>query len=824
MKICLINPPNSYELIGNDPVIIKDQQGVYPPLGILYIAACLRDAGNHEVHVIDSQADELTHAQLAQQLFELKPDVVGLTAMTFTLVDCKLTIQEIRKRFDPLIVVGGPHTAIYPSECFNKDGLAADFVVVGEGELTFQRLLDDIEQGRIKRYSSINERTYRQKDFIQDLNLLPFPARELTHIDNYYSVLAYDTPTSTAFSSRGCPFSCFTGDTLVLTETLKWKRIDSLRKGDGIVGIKEVTSKRTKYYNGKVTHIFPVHEEEVYEIKTEHGTIKATADHPFLTTHKRWVPVSKLLGKNVRFLAEPQEYVEENYDYKKGYLCGTLKSDGCFKKYPRGKHYRYWCALLGDFEMMDVAMAYSNDLGVPFHRANFSSKRFYNCHSIVKTNKRAHFEQIERWFDEEHSEEFKRGFIAGYFDGDGSWTSLPKIHCKDIEPLNKLASILSEKNFITKIYQREDNKQFSLVILGGIREGLRFAFYYQPKVLRKLAYWNRHPQVYGQSKVLSVKPLGKSTVYNLETSISTYVANGYVVHNCAYCDRPALGKGFRAMNARRVVDELEDCQKKGIKEMFYYDDTFSVSMKRVDEICDEIIRRNIHMKWDIRTRVNVVTEALLEKMARAGCDRIHFGVESGNPRVVKEMNKGTSIQQVEDAFRLCKKYKIKTLAYFMLGNPTETFEDVKDTLRLSQKIKPDFMQMTILSPFPATKYYLEAMQNNVISVDVWKNYANTINDDFRPPLWTQPGGIYTREELEKQMRWFYGQFYLQPKFIFDRIKEVRNLGQFKRYASAGLSLLSMTLIPEKKLKDSWGLRNATNTANSARPESAVSII
>src|SRR3990167_11516534 len=109
-------------------------------------------------------------------------------------------------------------------------------------------------------------------------------------------------------------------------------------------------------------------------------------------------------------------------------------------------------------------------------------------------------------------------------------------------------------------------------------------------------------------------------------------------------------------------------------------------MKRVDEICDEIIRRNIHLKWDIRTRVNVVNEALLEKMGKAGCDRIHFGVESGNPRVVKEMNKGVSIKQVEDAFRLCKKYKIKTLAYFMLGNPTETFEDVKDTLRLSQKI------------------------------------------------------------------------------------------------------------------------------------------
>lgn len=496
MKICLINPPNSYELVGNDPVIIKDQQGVYPPLGIMYLASYLQEKGIHEVHVIDAQADDLSHAELANEVYKLKPDVVGLTAMTFTLIDCKLVIQEIRKRFYPYIIVGGPHTAIFPNECFNENGLAADFVVVGEGEITLQNLLDDIESGKVNRTHSIQDRIYRQKEFIQDLNLLPFPARKLTHIDKYYSVLAHDTPTTTAFSSRGCPFSC------------------------------------------------------------------------------------------------------------------------------------------------------------------------------------------------------------------------------------------------------------------------------------------------------------------------------------AYCDRPALGKGFRAMNAQRVADEMQWCQENGIKEIFFYDDTFSVSMKRVNEICDEVLRRNIKIRWDIRTRVNVVNEALLEKMAKAGCDRIHFGVESGNPRVVRVMNKGVSIKQVEDAFALCKKYKIKTLAYFMLGNPTETFDDVKDTLALSKKIKPDFMQMTILSPFPATKYYLEAQQEGVITEDVWKNYANTINDDFRPPLWDS---IYSREELEEQLRWFYGKFYLTPSFIWERIKEVRNMGQFKRYASAGISLLKMTLLPENKLKDSWGLRTRTGVAASKAPEAAVEL-
>ena len=131
--------------------------------------------------------------------------------------------------------------------------------------------------------------------------------------------------------------------------------------------------------------------------------------------------------------------------------------------------------------------------------------------------------------------------------------------------------------------------------------------------------------------------------------------------------------------------------------------------------------------------------------------------------------------------------------------------------------------MTILSPFPATKYYLDAMKEGVCKTDVWRDYANNINDDFRPPLWTQPGGIYSREELESHLRWFYGKFYLHPKFILDRILEVRNFGQFKRYASAGIGLLKMTFIPEGKLKDSWGLRNRTGVANSKAPEAAVAL-
>ena len=492
MKLVFINPPNTYELIGNDPVVIKDQQGIYPPLGILYMAAYLQNTNRYDVRVIDAQAENLTHEEVADKVAEMRPDLVGIMAMTFTLIDCKLVVQEVRKRVKTTIVVGGPHTAIYPEECFSKEGLNADYVVVGEGECTMDRLAQDICQGKAR------DRIYRQTAFIEDLDALPFAARELTPIEDYYSVLAQDTPTTTMFTSRGCPFSC------------------------------------------------------------------------------------------------------------------------------------------------------------------------------------------------------------------------------------------------------------------------------------------------------------------------------------SFCDRPALGKGFRPQGPMRVVDEMEYCERKlHIKEIFFYDDTFSVSMKRVMKICDEYKKRKLTIKWDVRTRVNVVNEELLKNMKSAGCERIHFGVESGVPRIIREIQKGITMEQVDKAFDMCQRLNIKTLAYFMMGNPTETFDDVKETLRVAHRIKPDFMQMTILSPFPATQVYLRAMQEGVIKGDPWRDYSKTIHDDFRPPLWDL---IYSRNELESQLRWFYKNFYLQPGFIWERLMEVRNFGQFKRYFFAGLSIAKMALVPEHKLKDSWQLRNATDTANSKAPVSALDCV
>jgi len=200
--------------------------------------------------------------------------------------------------------------------------------------------------------------------------------------------------------------------------------------------------------------------------------------------------------------------------------------------------------------------------------------------------------------------------------------------------------------------------------------------------------------------------------------------------------------------------------------------------------------RGFKMTWDVRSRVNTIDEEMIIAMKEAGCVRIHFGVESAQEHVLKALNKGITKEQVRNAFTWCRKHGVKSLAYFMIGNPGETEDDILATAKFARELKPDYMQCTILTPFPATKLYDQAMKNGFIKSDVWREYAKNPSEDFQPPIWEEN---FTREELQKKLRLFYKKFYLTPRFILGAISEVRNFKQLTRYFKAGVSLLKMSI-------------------------------
>jgi len=270
--------------------------------------------------------------------------------------------------------------------------------------------------------------------------------------------------------------------------------------------------------------------------------------------------------------------------------------------------------------------------------------------------------------------------------------------------------------------------------------------------------------------------------------ITTMFTSRGCPYKCLFCDRPHLGKNFRYRSAKNVADEMQECEKMGIEEIFIYDDTFGADRQRVLDICDEIIKREIKMAWDIRTRVNTVDKEILGALKRAGCQRIHYGVEAGTQKILDVLRKGITLEMVEKAFKLTKKAGIEALAYFMIGSPTETKKDIFQTIKFMKKIDPDYAHITISTPYPATDLYKMGLEQKVLPYDYWKEFAENPVSDFKPCLWEKE---LPKKELFSLLRKAYRSFYFRPLYIFKKTLQVKSRRELLTKAKTAFNMLKI---------------------------------
>jgi len=230
------------------------------------------------------------------------------------------------------------------------------------------------------------------------------------------------------------------------------------------------------------------------------------------------------------------------------------------------------------------------------------------------------------------------------------------------------------------------------------------------------------------------------------------------------------------------VDEIEHCVNRGIHDFLFYDDTFTVNKHRTFQICDEIKKRKLKIKFDVRSRVDTVDCETLHKLKQAGMYQIHYGIEAGTQKVLDRLNKGITLEQIRKAFKITKRLGIRTLGYIMIGCPDETIADIEETKRFVKRLKPGYLHATIFIPFPATPIYKEWVKRN--GVDVWKIFATFPREGFELPVW----GDIPRDKLSRMLITIYKNFYLRSSYIIKRLFEVDSAKRFRKYAKAGLNM------------------------------------
>jgi anaerobic magnesium-protoporphyrin IX monomethyl ester cyclase len=265
--------------------------------------------------------------------------------------------------------------------------------------------------------------------------------------------------------------------------------------------------------------------------------------------------------------------------------------------------------------------------------------------------------------------------------------------------------------------------------------------------------------------------------------ITTLISSRGCPNRCAFCSE--VGSKFRWRSAKNIADEIEACQAMGINTFFFFDDTFNAYPQHAIDVCQEIIDRKLKIEFDVRARVNLVNKELLIKLREAGCRRIQFGVEAGTEKILKELNKNITLNQVEEAFAFAKKYKFVTYADFMIGNPKEGKEELLATFAFAKKISPDYVQYSVFTPYPNTELYRIGIREGRFG-DFWLEYAKNPIKDFMPHLWEEN---FTKEELNHWIGYAYKDFYMRPKYILKNLLKTRSFRELANKASAGIKLL-----------------------------------
>lgn len=186
---------------------------------------------------------------------------------------------------------------------------------------------------------------------------------------------------------------------------------------------------------------------------------------------------------------------------------------------------------------------------------------------------------------------------------------------------------------------------------------------------------------------------------------------------CSYCATHTKKVSYRPIE--HVVEEIKQVRSNyGTRQFSFKDDSFTVNKKRVEQLCDKLLADKLNINWECNTRVDLVSESLLAKMKKAGCNSIKVGVESGSERILKRMNKGITHDQIRNAAKLFRKIGIHWTGYFMMGVPSETVDEIYQTLDFMYEIEPDFASISVYEPFPGTPMFVEGIQKNLAKLEM----------------------------------------------------------------------------------------------------------
>jgi len=234
----------------------------------------------------------------------------------------------------------------------------------------------------------------------------------------------------------------------------------------------------------------------------------------------------------------------------------------------------------------------------------------------------------------------------------------------------------------------------------------------------------------------------------------------YPCNFCSEVMRVSTGTKMRGRSAANVADEMAHLERQGANICSFQDDSFSSHRRLVRALCEELIARHSTMPWMARVRADEVDYDLLALMKQAGCIMLGMGVEAGTQRIIDTIQKNFKpkpwLERCRQAFRWTRELGIGTNAYYIIGNPSETREEIEHTIRFAQELNSDTIQVHFYTPYPGSA--------------AWEKYLYQLQDadptkmfHYATPVF--PVAAVPTEELVQLRAQFYRRYIFRPKFM-----------------------------------------------------------
>jgi|TARA_Y100000031_G_scaffold156940_1_gene214372 radical SAM superfamily enzyme YgiQ (UPF0313 family) len=259
-------------------------------------------------------------------------------------------------------------------------------------------------------------------------------------------------------------------------------------------------------------------------------------------------------------------------------------------------------------------------------------------------------------------------------------------------------------------------------------------------------------------------------------------------YNCIFCAcKEAFNRSYRPRDLDKVFQEIKYyIDQYDISQLFVMDDCFTLDRKRTMAFCDRMIKTGYNKKvlWWCQSRADLADEELLRKMREAGCMILSFGIESGVQRLLDNIAKRITLEQIRKTVKLAKKIGFQPRGSFIIGLPTESFRDSLRTIRFALSLPLSQTKFGLATPYPGTRLWDIALAEGQVKdkgenwdrFTVWSSYSK-----YDPTYIAKGRKIWELRMLQKFANTI---FYLQPRVIFSFLKRIKNFSDFKYFVKS----------------------------------------